>query len=286
MQVHWLETNGIVLRVIIAGPSAGTPLVFLHGFPEAAELSWRHQLGWFALKGYRIIAIDQRGYNLSGKPRQVRDYRLEILAKDVIGVIEALGYEQTIVVGHDWGGAVTWHLADHHPDVVRRAIILNVPHGVVFKRTLLRNPRQLLRSWYILFFQLPWLPERVFAWNDYFWMRKNLQASARPGIFSDADLAHYVEVWRQPDALNSMINWYRAIVRYPVEQDPSRKVRVPVLMLWGEKDRFLLSDMAEPSLEMCADGRLICLSEASHWLQHEEPEKVNNFIHDFMQMGR
>lgn len=285
MQTHWLEINGIVLRVIIAGPSDGTPLVFLHGFPEAAELSWRHQLGWFALKGYRVIAIDQRGYNLSDKPRQVINYRLEILAKDVIGVIGAFGYEQTIIIGHDWGAAVTWHLADHHPNVVRRAIILNAPHGVVFKRTLLRNPRQWLRSWYILFFQLPWVPERLLAWNGYAWLRKVLRTSARQGTFSAADLAHYVEVWRQPNALCSMINWYRAIARYPVEQDPSRKIMVPVLMIWGEKDRFLLRDMAEPSIKMCKGGRLICLPEASHWLQHEAPDKVNRLIHDFVKMN-
>lgn len=285
MQTHRLEINGIVLRVIIAGPSDGTPLVFLHGFPEAAELSWRHQLGWFALKGYRIIAIDQRGYNLSDKPRQVIDYRLEILAKDVIGVIGALGYEQTIIIGHDWGAAVTWQLADHHPNVVRRAIILNVPHGVVFKHTLLRNPRQWLRSWYILFFQLPWVPERLLAWNGYAWLRKVLRTSSRQGTFSAVDLAHYVEAWRQPNALHSMINWYRAIVRYPVEQDPSRKIMIPVLMLWGEKDRFLLRDMAEPSIKMCKEGRLICLPEASHWIQHEAPDKVNRLIDDFVKMG-
>jgi len=285
MQVHWVEVNGIGLRVITAGPAKGRPLVFLHGFPEAAELSWRHQLDWFAAKGYQIIAIDQRGYNLSGKPRRGVDYRLDLLAEDVIGVIRALGHEQVAVVGHDWGAAVTWHLADLHAKVVQRAIILNCPHGVAFKRTLLRNPRQWLLSWYMLFFQLPWLPERVLAWNDYHWLRKVLRISARPGTFSAADLAHYVELWRQPSALRSMLNWYRGLVRYPIVLDPSRKITIPVLMLWGEQDRFLLADMAAPSIEMCEDGHLICLPEASHWLQHEAPEEVNSLIHDFLQAG-
>jgi epoxide hydrolase 4 len=285
MQVRWMDVNGIGLRVTTAGPAKGVPLVFLHGFPEAAELSWRYQLDWFVTKGYQVIAIDQRGYNLSGKPRRVVDYRLDLLARDVIGVIRVLGYEQVVVVGHDWGGAVAWHLADFHATVVQRAIILNCPHGVAFKHTLLHNPRQWLLSWYMLFFQLPWLPECVLAWNDYFWLRRVLRTSARPGTFSAADLAEYVEVWRQPGALHSMLNWYRSLVRYPIVLDPSRKITMPVLMLWGKKDRFLLAEMAEPSIEMCDVGRLIFLPEASHWLQHEVPEEVNSLIHNFLQAG-
>lgn len=285
MQAHWLEVNGISLRVITAGPTKANPLVFLHGFPETAELSWRHQLDWFAAKGYQVIAIDQRGYNLSGKPQRVVDYHLELLAGDVIGIIRALGHEQATVVGHDWGAAVAWHLADRHAKVVQRAIILNCPHGIAFKRTMLRNPRQWLRSWYILFFQLSWLPEHVLAWNDYAWLRKTLRASARPGTFSAADLERYVEAWRQLGALRSMLNWYRALVRYPIVLDPSRKITVPVLMLWGEQDRFLLTDMAEPSIEMCEDGQLVRMPEASHWLQHDAPEEVNRLIHDFLQAG-
>lgn len=285
MQVHWLVVNGIGLRVITAGPAKGNPLVFLHGFPETAELSWRRQLDWFAAKGYQVIAIDQRGYNRSGKPRRVASYRLDLLAGDVIGVIRALGYERVAVVGHDWGAAVTWCLADLHAKVVQRAIILNCPHGVVFKRTLLHSPRQCLLSWYILFFQLPWLPERVLAWNNFFWLRSVLRTSAYPGTFSAADLVHYADAWRQSDALRSMLNWYRCLVRYPIVLDPSRKITMPVLMLWGKQDSFLLADMAEPSIEMCENGRLVYLPEASHWLQHEAPEEVNPLIHDFLQAG-
>lgn len=285
MREHWVEVNGVGLRVITAGPVKGSPLVFLHGFPETAALSWRHQLDWFAAKGYRVIAIDQRGYNCSGKPRRVTDYRLELLAEDVIGAIRALGHERVTVVAHDWGAAVAWCLADRHVSVVRRAIILNCPHGVAFKHTLLHNPRQWLLSWYILFFQLPWLPERALAWNNFFWLRRVLRTSAHPGTFAAADLAQYTDAWRQPDALRSMLNWYRGLVRYPVMLDPSRKITIPVLMLWGKQDCFLLADMAEASIEMCENGRLIYLPEASHWLQHEKPEEVNPLIHDFLQTG-
>lgn len=285
MREHWLEVNGVELRVISAGPVKGSPLVFLHGFPEVAALGWRHQLDWFAIKGYRVLAIDQRGYNLSGKPRRVADYRLDLLAEDVIGVIRALGHERVTVIGHDWGAAVAWCLADRHVSVVRRVIILNCPHGVAFKRTLLHNPRQWLLSWYFLLFQLPWLPERALAWNNFFWLRRVLRSSAHPGAFAAADLAHYIDAWRQPDALRSMLNWYRSLVRYPVMLDPLRKITIPVLMLWGKQDCFLLADMAEPSIEMCNKGRLIYLPEASHWLQHEVPEEVNLLIHDFLQTG-
>lgn len=285
MREHWLEVNGIGLRVITAGPAKGNPLVFLHGFPETAALSWRHQLDWFATKGYQVIAIDQRGYNRSGKPRRVADYRLDLLAEDVTGVIRALGHQRVAVVGHDWGAAVAWCLADRYANVVRRAIILNCPHGVAFKRTLLHNPRQWLLSWYILFFQLPWLPERALAWNNFFWLRRVLRTSAHPGTFTATDLALYTDAWRQPDALRSMLNWYRGLVRNPITLDPSRKITMPVLMLWGKQDGFLLADMAEPSIEMCENGRLVYLPGASHWLQHEAPEEVNPLIHEFLQAG-
>lgn len=285
MREHWLVVNESGLRVITAGPVNGSPLVFLHGFPETAALSWRRQLDWFAIKGYRVIAIDQRGYNRSGKPRRVADYRLELLVEDVIGVIRALRHERVAVVGHDWGAAVAWCLADRYASVVQRAIILNCPHGVAFKRTLLHNPRQWLLSWYILFFQLPWLPERALAWNNFFWLRRVLRTSAHPGTFTATDLALYTDAWRQPDALRSMLNWYRGLVRYPILLNPSRKITIPVLMLWGKQDSFLLADMAEPSIEMCENGRLIYLPEASHWLQHEAPEEVNPLIHNFLQAG-
>ena len=283
MAVQRVEVNGVALRVITRGPAAGMPLVFLHGFPESAELGWRHQLDWFAARGYRVIAIDQRGYHQSDKPPRVADYRLERLAADVAGVIRALGHSQATVVGHDWGAAVTWYLADRHAELVHRAVILNVPHGVAFQRTLRRNPRQWRRSWYILFFQLPWLPERLLAWNGCAWLRRTLRRTSRAGTFSDDDLARYVEAWRQPGALRAMLNWYRGLVRYPVTLDASRRIKVPVLLLWGERDRFLLAEMAESSIALCERGRLVRLPQASHWLQHEEPATVNRLIDEFLQ---
>jgi len=283
MQERWVDVDGVRLRIVVAGPESGEPVVFLHGFPETAEMSWRYQLEWFAGRGYRVVAIDQRGYSLSDKPEGVSAYRLTRLAEDVVAVMQSLGHSVFTVVGHDWGAGVAWQLADQHADRVKRAVILNVPHGVVFKRTLMRRPRQLLRSWYIVFFQLPVLPEWLLARDDCAWLRNTMRRTARPGTFSDDDLERYAAAWRQPGALRAMINWYRGFVRHPVPLDPARKIRVPVLVIWGEQDRFLLKDMAEPSVAMCEQGRLLRLPSASHWVQHEEPERVNAAIEAFLQ---
>ena len=147
MQAQTIEAGGIPLRVYTAGPEDGEPIVFLHGFPEPARLCWSAQLPYFAQRGYRVITLDQRGYGESAKPAKVADYRLERLAGDVVEVVRKLGHDSANVVGHDWGAAVTWQLADQHPDFTKRGVILNVPHGIAYKRTLARRPAQLARRW-------------------------------------------------------------------------------------------------------------------------------------------
>src|SRR5437879_4698652 len=153
-----IATNGIRLNVAQAGPPDGPLVILLHGFPEF-WYGWRKQIPALAAAGYRVWAPDQRGYNFSDKPPDVRDYTLDKLAADVAGLIEAAGRQRAIIVGHDWGGAVAWWLAANNPERVERLVIINVPHPLVMRRLILRDPRQTLRSWYMFMFLLPRLPE-------------------------------------------------------------------------------------------------------------------------------
>lgn len=273
--------NGIRLHAACAGPEDGPLVVLLHGFPES-WFSWRHQIPALAAQGFRVIAPDQRGYNLSFRPSRVRDYRLEELALDVVGLINAQGRESAYLVGHDWGAGIVWQLADRHPRVVEKAVILNVPHGAAYKRMLLRSPGQLLRSWYILMFQIPWLPERLLAFWKFAGLRRVMRKTSLPGTFETQDMHLYLEAWKRPGAITGMLNWYRAFLRHPPPITGERRVRVPVLILWGEDDAFLGRELAEPSVDMCEEGRLEIVPGATHWLQHERPELVNRLILDFL----
>jgi pimeloyl-ACP methyl ester carboxylesterase len=277
----YIKTNGITLHVVEAGPVDGPPVILLHGFPEA-WYSWRYQIGPLAAAGYHVLAPDQRGYNLSDKPKGVKTYRLRELALDIVGLLDQMGQPKAVIIGHDWGAAVGWYLATCYPERVEKYIALNAPHPSLMPTLLRRYPRQLLKSWYVIFFQLPWLPElaiRLLGSND---RTMPLRQSSRPGAFSQADLARYRQSWAIPGALTAMVNWYRAIGRYSRELPRKPQVKVPVLIIWGQRDQFLLPQGAEASLELCANGQLIFLPEASHWVQHEEPEEVNRLIINFI----
>jgi pimeloyl-ACP methyl ester carboxylesterase len=183
LEHHRVATNGVQLHVVQCGPAAGPLVVLLHGFPEF-WYGWRHQIAALAAAGFRVWVPDQRGYNLSDKPRPVRGYVVDELARDVVGLIDAAGHATAAVVGHDWGAAVAWHLAAQHPARVRRVAVLNVPHPQVMGPALLRKPGQLLRSWYVFFFQLPWLPEAVVGLRGWWLARQSLRRTSRPGTFS------------------------------------------------------------------------------------------------------
>ena len=276
MEERWeavfIETNRITVHAVVAGPHDGPLVVLLHGFPEF-WYGWRKQIAALAAAGYRVVAPDGRGYNLSEKPPGVRSYALDHLAADVVGLIAAQGRDRAIVVGHDWGAVVAWWVATRHPSWIARLAILNVPHPATMQPYLRRHPSQLLRSWYVFFFQLPWLPEAATRLGNWRAGVRALRDSSRPGTFSAAELERYREAWSQPGAFTAMVNWYRALVRYPPTFDSSR-VTPPTLILWGRHDAFLEPELAELSLDLCADGRLIML-ETTHWVQHEAAERVN-----------
>lgn len=274
-----VQTNGISLHVTQAGPADGPLLILLHGFPEF-WYGWRHQIAPLAAAGYRVWVPDQRGYNLSDKPRGVRAYALDTLAADIVGLIDAAGVDRAHVIGHDWGGVVAWRLADRYPDRLHRVAILNVPHDRVLARFLRRSPAQLRRSLYMFFFQLPWLPERVLGRRDGEAMAQLLARASRPGAFSADDLTHYRAAWRQPGALTAMLNWYRALTR-AYTPAPRRPITVPTLLIWGVHDVALGREMAPPSIDRCTDGHLVFIEDAGHFVQHEAPTQVTALLRDW-----
>ena len=273
------QNGSITLRAVVSGPKHGPVVVLLHGFPEF-WYGWHRQIEPLAAAGFRVVVPDQRGYNLSSKPRGVASYALPELVSDVIAIADQLGQQKIYLAGHDWGAAVAWSAALLHPERIAKLAILNVPHPSVMRRYVYTRLPQMLRSWYIFFFQIPRLPEALFSALRFRMARNALLGSSRPGTFSSDDVEQYLAAWSQPGAVTAMINWYRAAVRYRVPF-PDRTVRVPTRILWGERDRFLLPEMAHESLRYCANGELFTFAEASHWLQHEEPEKVSQQLVEF-----
>jgi pimeloyl-ACP methyl ester carboxylesterase len=281
-ETTYIESNGIKLHVVLAGPKDGQPVILLHGFPEF-WYGWRKQIPALAEAGYRVIVPDQRGYNLSDKPKTVRAYRMDMLVADILGLIDALGYQKASLAGHDWGAAVAWELAIRHPERVRRLGILNVPHPAVMLNFLRRgDPEQLRRSGYIFAFQLPWLPEYFLRKNDWREMVRALRGSGKIHTFTDEDIAEYKQAWSQPGAVSAMINWYRAAARHWPKMKTDLCVKVPALMLWGMRDVALSHRMARLSMDYCTDGKLVFFEDATHWVQHEEAENVNQLLLEFL----
>jgi pimeloyl-ACP methyl ester carboxylesterase len=282
---HQILTNGIRLHVVQTGPITGPLVLLLHGFPEF-WYGWRHQLPALAAAGYRVWAPDQRGYNVSDKPPGIAAYRLEVLAADVLGLMDAASQEKACLVGHDWGGVIAWWIASHAPHRLERVVMINAPHGAVMRRHLRRSPAQWFRSSYIGFFQLPWIPELVSRMGQWRLLVRALQQSSRPGTFTPADLERYRQAWAQPQAYHAMLNWYRAVVRMPPPLPGRHPIPVPTLLIWGANDVFLGREMARPSLALCQDGQLVMLEEGTHWVHHEESARVNGLIETFLRGGQ
>ena len=273
------RTNGIALHCIEAGPQDGPLVILLHGFPEY-WWSWRYQIAPLAEAGFRVLVPDQRGYNLSDKPEGRRAYDLDTLAKDVVGLADALGRETFHVVGHDWGGLVAWWTASRHPGRVAKLVAVNAPHPSVVGSYMRSHPTQMLRSLYAGFFQIPRLPEAMLSANGHRSLKDALLRTSRRGTFSNEDMAEYEKVWSQPGALTAMLNWYRALPLRPGMKDPA--VPSPTLVIWGGRDRFLEKGLAEASVALCNTGDIRWIDGATHWVHHEEPEAVNAALVDFL----
>ena len=281
-ETAYIETNGIKLHVVTSGTKDGGPVLLLHGFPEF-WYGWRKQIPALAKAGYRVIVPDQRGYNLSDKPKGVNAYALDKLVADMLNLIDALGYQKVNLIGHDWGAMVAWVLASRHPERLHKLGILNVPHPAVMLNFLRRgDPEQLRRSWYIFFFQLPCLPEYFIRQNDWRNGDRVLRGSSKRGSFTREDVAEYKRAWSQPSAMTAMLNWYRAAVWHRPKLPKGARVKTPTLMLWGMQDVALSHRMARLSLDYCNEGSLVLFEEATHWVHLDEAEAVNQLLVEFL----
>lgn len=273
METRYIKTNGIQLQVRMIGPSDGKPIFLLHGFPDF-WFTWEKQMEALAASGFRVVAPDQRGYNHSDKPLEKEAYRQRILAADIMGLADALGYDTISLAGHDFGGIVAWSIATLYPARVQKLAIISAPHFLASMKYSKTNTSQKFKSWYVLFFQLPFLPKRLIKAFNYRVLRKSMPKSLSPQL-----LKRYLSAWSQPNAIHTMVNWYRGFV----DGVKSREIQygqidIPTHILWGEQDKYLEVGLAELSLKQCTEGRLTVFDKTSHWVMHERSNEVNAIL--------
>ena len=270
------------LRMHVVEAGEGPLVVLLHGFPDF-WFSWRRQVPALVAAGYRVVAPDLRGYARTEAPRRVDRYGPEHLVDDVAGLITAAGERRATLVGHDWGGIVSWLVAGRRPDLVERVAICNAPHPTAYRRAL-ASSAQALRSWYAYLFMLPAVPERLLRARSGALLRHVLRAGARrPDSFSDADLDRYVTELLGSGDLTGPINYYRATGRqllrtggrFVAGDGGEQTVGQPVLVLWGEQDPALAAAAAEPPRDLVPDVRVVRFPEAGHWVHLDADEAVN-----------
>lgn len=280
----YIKLKKVRLHYVQTGTDDKPLMLFIHGYPEF-WYSWRFQLKEFSDE-YRCVAIDQRGYNLSDKPKPVESYAVSELVGDVRDVIEALGYKKATVVAHDWGGLVAWSFAEAYPEMVEKLICCNIPRPGAFRKRLMTSWSQFRKSWYMFFFQNERIPELLSTADD----MKMLEGAFRGemGIrnrqnFTDEDL----ESWKYAFSMNGAsfkypINYYRNIFRNSSGPRKDLVLEMPTLIIWGTGDGALDVEAAEDSLNTLRNGSMKKIPGASHWVQQDEPEKVNEYIREFL----
>ena len=284
---RYANVNNIRLHYVIAG--RGKLIMFLHGFPEF-WYGWKNQLAEFG-RDYQAVAPDMRGYNLSSKPAEVEQYRIKYLVNDVRALAEHLGHKKFILVAHDWGGGVAWPFAMRHPEYLEKLVIINAVHPTIFMRELRDNPVQQRASQYILTYRTPGA-EGILSRNDYALLAGNLLADGlAQGYFTERDKKAYIEAWSQPGALTGGLNYYRAahLGSFTGERDDSLSsgpslstVDVPTLVIWGEKDKWLLVGNLEGLERYVPNLTIRRIPDGSHWVIHEKPTLVNSYIREFV----
>ncbi len=280
---EYVTANGLRFEVDMCGSGKKLALC-LHGFPEHAY-SWRHQLPMLAEMGYLAWAPNLRGYGNTSRPVGVANYAMPHLLADVAGIIDASGAEEVVLIAHDWGGVIAWEFALRNIRPLKRLVVMNIPHPKMFAREI-RTWAQLKRSWYIFFFQLPWLPEWALGRDGAKGIGEAFRGMAvDKSRFPDAVLDVYRRNASQPGALTAMINYYRAIFRGGAQPEQPRirgKLDVPTLMIWGEQDTALGKELTYGTENLVEDFTIHYLPGVSHWVQQEAPEKVNEILRGWL----
>jgi pimeloyl-ACP methyl ester carboxylesterase len=281
-----IQTRGLKFEVATAGDGDKLALL-LHGFPECAQ-SWRHQIAALVALGYRVWAPNLRGYGNTDRPKGVAAYSMEKLEGDISDLIDASAAKSVLLVGHDWGGAIAWNYAVHGTRPIDRLVVLNSPHPLVFRRAL-RQKAQLRRSWYMLFFQLPLLPELALRFNHAAAIERAIRGSAvHKERFTDAELELYRDNACRPGALTAMLNHYRALGRAIVRGTARRgaNIKVPTLLIWGEQDQVLGKELTTGTGRFVDKLTVRTIPDASHWVQQDAPEAVNALLEEWLVAGR
>lgn len=291
MEHKYAEVNGVKLHYVCSG--SGKLMLFLHGFPEF-WYEWKNQLAEFG-QDHFAVAPDMRGYNLSDKPESLADYQVDVLVDDVKALADHLGYSKLTLIAHDWGGAIAWVFALKYPNYLDKLVIINAPHPIVFQRELLENPAQQEASQYMLVFRSE-VAESMLSSENYAPLVQNtLSEGLEKGFFTEEDKQAYLTAWSQPGALTGGLNYYRAAEVGPPtnEEDKSRLtafsanfpdpiIQVPTLVIWGEKDPYLLPGNLEGLSDYVPNLTIKRIEDGSHWVVHEQPKLVNQYIREFI----
>jgi epoxide hydrolase 4 len=280
-----VQTRGLRFEVTMAGGSGPNDklALLLHGFPECAY-SWREQIPLLAKLGYRVWAPNLRGYGKTDRPLAVADYTIDKLEQDVADLIEASGAESVVLIGHDWGAAIAWSFAMYHPGKLERLVIMNVPHPARMQRGL-RTFKQLRKSWYMVFFQIRGLPERLLALGNFTAVGRAFSTMAvHKHRFSDEVLEVFKRNAAEPGALSAMIAYYRALPRAfgLLKKRGMPKIETRTLMIWGEQDTALGKELTYGTEHHVSDLTLRYISDASHWVQQDRPDAVNAMLSAFL----
>jgi epoxide hydrolase 4 len=291
MEHKYAEVNGVKLHYVCSG--SGKLMLFLHGFPEF-WYEWKNQLAEFG-QDHFAVAPDMRGYNLSDKPESLADYQVDVLVDDVKALADHLGYSKLTLIAHDWGGAIAWVFALKYPSYLEKLIIINAPHPIVFQRELIENSSQQEASQYMLVFRSE-QAESILSSENYAPLVQNtLSEGLEKGFFTEEDKQAYLAAWSQPGALTGGLNYYRAAEVGPPtnEEDKSRLtafsanfpdpiIQVPTLVIWGEKDPYLLLGNLEGLSDYVPNLTIKRIEDGSHWVVHEQPKLVNQYIREFI----
>ncbi len=281
---QFVEANGLRFEVDTCGQGKKLALC-LHGFPELAY-SWRYQLPMLAEMGYLAWAPNLRGYGNTSRPQGVANYAMTHLLDDVAGLIDASGAEEVVLIAHDWGGVIAWEFALRRIRPLKRLVVMNIPHPRMFEKGI-RNWAQLKRSWYIFFFQLPWLPEWALGRDGAKAIGQAFRGMAvDKSRFPDQVLDVFRRNAAQPGALTAMINYYRAALRggpRPKKARAPGRLDVPTLMIWGEEDTALGKELTYGTENLVSDFTIHYLPGVSHWVQQEAPERVNELLRSWLE---
>jgi len=282
-ELGFVTSDGVDIHMVARGDRKGQVVLFLHGFPEC-WYSWNKQIEFFARNGYRAVAMSLRGYAESGKPQGKANYKTDKLVNDVKELIEYLGVSQVYLVSHDWGGAIAWIFAAKYPEMVKRLVVINAPYHKLFFKLQMEHLGQFLSSWYIYFFQWPYLPEMMMRFSDYAFLDACFDPIVVKGKLTKEEIHLFKYYAEKPGALTCMVNYYRNIGSSDTKKEMKllSNITVPTLVIWGEKDEALVVENLKGLGDHVDDLHVTRLPGVSHWVQQEDPDTVNREIYSFI----